>query len=1051
MPTRQAPAVRLLLALALVATLPGTASAQYFGRNKVQYESLDFKVLRTPHFDIYFYERERDAAAIAARDAERWYDRLSTIFDHKLRGRQPVILYGTSSTFQQTNAIQGEIGEGTGGVTEPLRRRVVLPIGGPLRDLDHVLGHELVHAFQFDITGAGPTGATGGIPTATALPLWFIEGMAEYFSLGPVDPLTAMWMRDAAQHRMPNYAQLEDPNFFPYRYGQALLAYVGGRWGDTTVAALLRVAGARGDVGVAIRQVLGMEPDTLVSRWHEATHEAYDPLLRVTVAPAQTGRAIVGPEGEAAQYNVSPALSPDGKRLMFLSNRGLFSVDLYLADAATGKIIRKVTSTAVNPHFQSLQFIMSAGAWSPDGRKFVFAGVSAGQPLLSIYDVEHDRTEREIKFSDLGEIYNPTWSPDGRSIAFSAVVGGLTDLYVYPLHAKAPRRLTHDAFADLMPSWSPDGRSIAFVTDRFTTNVDSLTIGNYQLALIDPTSGEVRRIGPNDGAKQINPQWAPDSRSLYYISDPDGIANLYRLDMAAGTSTRLTNLYTGASGITVTSPALSVASGSGAVAYSGFNDNAFTIFALDTTANPAPIAVAERREAAAAADSAARENGEPSKAAGALVAPYVAAPLPVGGPALLPPEHREGQIVATLLHQPLEGLPPDTSYAVHPYHPSLGLEYVGQPSLAVGSDAFGTFVGGGAALYFSDILGNHNLVVGAQISGSINDLSGLVAYQNLSHRFNWGISLQEVPFRTGAFFAGPAVIDGDTVFAQQELLNRQINTDANFIVQYPFSPQQRVEFGVGYSNIRFTSELRTQGFSFITGEQVIDDKQDLPHPNALNLGTASAALVYDNSIFGAVGPILGQRYRLEVDPEIGSLTLFNVLADYRKYVQPVTKLTIAARLLHYGRYGSDGDDPRLTPLFLGYEGLVRGYTLGSFNASECQPTAADPNACPVFDRLVGSRIAVANLELRFPLLGIFSSSYYGGFPLEFAFFGDGGVAWTGSESPTITGGTRKPVFSTGAALRANIFGYLVAQVDLVHPFDRPGKNFVWEFSLLPAF
>jgi hypothetical protein len=107
----------------------------------------------------------------------------------------------------------------------------------------------------------------------------------------------------------------------------------------------------------------------------------------------------------------------------------------------------------------------------------------------------------------------------------------------------------------------------------------------------------------------------------------------------------------------------------------------------------------------------------------------------------------------------------------------------------------------------------------------------------------------------------------------------------------------------------------------------------------------------------------------------------------------------------------------------------------------------------VFDRLVGSRIAVANLELRIPLLGVLGlgQGYYGGFPLELALFGDGGVAWTGSESPTVTGGTRKPVFSTGATLRTNLFGFAVVQLNLVHPFDRPGRNWVWQFSLLPAF
>src|SRR6476469_7781674 len=184
-------------AASLLTGLPVTASAQYFGRNKVQYKKLDFEVLKTEHFDIYFYPSEREGIDIAARMAERWHARLQQLFAHELSGRQPLILYASHPDFEQTNAIPGELGEGTGGVTEPLRRRIVLPLAGPLADTDHVIGHELVHAFQFDMT-TSPSSAPGQ-NGAERLPLWFIEGMAEYLSIGPVDSNTAMWIRDAAR------------------------------------------------------------------------------------------------------------------------------------------------------------------------------------------------------------------------------------------------------------------------------------------------------------------------------------------------------------------------------------------------------------------------------------------------------------------------------------------------------------------------------------------------------------------------------------------------------------------------------------------------------------------------------------------------------------------------------------------------------------------------------------------------------------------------------------------------------------------------------------
>jgi WD40 repeat protein len=1013
----------VLFALAgLTPALATPANAQYFGRNKVQYQSFDFRILRTPHFDVYYYPEEQGAAKLAGRMAERWYVRLSAVLHHRLSGRQPLILYATQAQFQQTNVVQG-LGEGTGGVTESLRRRIVLPTGGTLADLDHVIGHELTHAFQYDISGAA--GSARGNPAADAMPLWFVEGMAEYLSLGPVAPLTAMWMRgatqDTARDSLPTFRQLEDPRYFPYRYGQALLAYVGGTYGDDRIGELLRASSRTRGVDQAIRGVLSLTPDQLVSQWHLATHHAYDSLQGRTEQPDRYGPRLVGVKsGDVGQYNVAPAVSPDGSRMMFFSDRGLFSIDLYLADARTGKVERQITRTAVDPHLESLQFIQSAGSWSDDGRRFVFAGVSGGRPNLSIYDVERQRTEREIKLPQLGDILNPSWSPDGHAIAFSALMGGLSDLFVYDLESNKLTRLTDDPYAELQPSWSPDGRTIAFVTDRFTTRLDDLAIGPYTLALLDRATGRIARVPGFDGAKHLNPQWAPDGASLFFVSDPGGIPDIYRVRLADGELRQVTNLFTGVSGITETSPAFSVAQRSGRLVYSVFRTNGYELYGLD---DPAVLA------------------GRPADTR----------PAPLA--AMLPPAVRESPVLARRLGDPRTGLPVDSAFTTRPYRPRFALTAVGQPSLLAGSSEFGTYIGGGASLYFSDELGNRNLITGLQVNGGLKDITGIVGYQNMAHRLNWGVVVQQVPYLTGGFQAGVTDVDGEPLYVEQELLQRQTNRDLQGFVSYPFNTAQRVEFSAGFSNISFDNELRTRGFSTLTGEQVVDSKEDLPAGDALNLGVASAALVYDNSILGATGPILGQRYRLQASPTIGSLSYVGALADYRRYFQPVRPFTLAARLLHYGRYGTDSEDPRLQPLFLGWPGLVRGYRVGSFDASECHPSASDPNGCPVFDQLLGSRMLVGNLELRVPLFGALGvgSGYYGAFPVDFTLFGDGGLAWDSNNEPDLTGGSRDAVFSAGAGLRVNLLGFAVVELNLVHPFERPDKKWVWEVNLQQGF
>src|SRR5947207_2587571 len=279
----------LVTALAIFIVAPRVVDAQvgYFGQNKVQYRTFKFQTMKTAHFDVYYYSEEENAARMAGRMAERWYARFSTLLKHELKNRQPLILYGSGSQFRQTNVVEGDLGEGTGGVTEAYKRRIVLPLAGPLQATDHVLGHELVHAFQYDITNTSGSSAAAGNGGVEALPLWFIEGMAEYLSIGPDDPNTAMWMREAVRRdRFPTIDKLDSPRYFPYRYGQALWAYIGGRYGDRVVGGLLRAGAGRDGYNGAFQRVLGVSTKDLSQQWRDAVVAAYRPVAEATKMPS---------------------------------------------------------------------------------------------------------------------------------------------------------------------------------------------------------------------------------------------------------------------------------------------------------------------------------------------------------------------------------------------------------------------------------------------------------------------------------------------------------------------------------------------------------------------------------------------------------------------------------------------------------------------------------------------------------------------------------------------------------------------------------------------
>lgn len=1013
-----------LVSLALLVGLAAPAGAQYFGRNKVQHKPFKFEVLKTEHFDIYFYDEERDSAALVARLAERWYARLSRILGADLRRRQPVVLYASHPDFQQTNVLAGFISEGTGGVTEGLKRRVVMPLGGTLAETDHVLGHELVHAFQYSLAEPAPDQAGGS--SLDRLPLWFVEGMAEYLSVGPVDPHTAMWIRDGArERRLPEIRRLSDPRYFPYRWGQALWAFIAGRWGDQAVGQIFMEALRAGDPEEGFRSVLGLSSKELSEAWHAAVYAHYEPLFPLTGRASAYGRALGGSRGPASGLTVSPVLSPDGRRIAYLSERSLLSIDLYVADVETGRIRRKLTDTAIDPHFSSIQFISSAGAWHPRGRELVIGAVKAGRPVLAIFDVERGRLSRELAFPALGEIFTPAWSPDGRFIAFSGTSGGFTDLFIYDLETGTLRQLTHDVFADLQPAWSPDGRRIAFVTDRFTTRLATLAAGPYRLALVEVASGQIEPLETFEVGKSINPQWAADGRRVYFLSDRNGITNIYLLDLSTREIRQVTNLDAGVSGITALSPALSVPLDAKRLAFSAYDNGRLDIYLVEDSA---------------------RLAGGPLTA----LPPRVA-------PGMLPPADRASSEIVGLLVDAGVGLPTDAG-TVAPYRPRLSLDWVGQPYVSTGVSRFGPMFGGGLALLWSDMLGDHNLMAtidantyGFGFSDLFKNTGALVAYQNLTHRWDWGLSLEQWPLLAGGVITTVTRAGGQPALVEQTIVQRQTFRGATLVAARPFSEAHRLELAGGYQQVSFDEQVRTITTSLRTGRVLSDVTETTPLAATLDLAQASAAFVFDTAAFGATSPVAGRRARFEVAPTLGSLTFTNALADYRHYFAPAPFYTIATRVLHFGRYGRDGEDTRLVPLFLGYPELVRGYGLGSFSAADCRPTAE--SACPAFDRLLGSRVLVGNLEFRFPLLRPFGVSHrmYGPLPLEVALFVDGGVAWSRGERPTLLGGDRPGVASAGLTFRTNVLGFAVVQIDLAYPFQRPGRGWVWAFSLTPGF
>jgi hypothetical protein len=1127
-------------ALLSLSCLAAPAEGQYFGRNKVQYRAFDFQVIRTQNFDVYYYPQEREAAIDAARMVERAYARLSRILQHEFEERKPLIVYASHADFQQTNALPFMLDEGTGGVTESYKSRMILPFTGSYADFDHVLTHELVHAFQYDVIFRRGI-VSDAAPFNARLPLWFMEGMAEYLSIGRIDPHTVSWLRDAVlQGYLRSIAEMSQrDDYLSYRFGQSLWAFIAAKWGDEVVGILLQKAPRMG-VERAFVTTLNMTLDELNREWQTAVRAEY--LAQVTEydQPEAFATRITERRQLYDPWFLAPAISPDGRDVVYLSQRDGFSFDLYLADTRTGKVRRRLVQSARDANVESLRYMNSAAAFSPDGRYLAFAAKAGGRDVLNIYDLQRSRVVRRLRF-DLNGILSPSWSPDGRRIVFSGLDGGLSDLFIADMDGGL-ERLTSDRYAALLPAWSPDGRTIAFTTDRAGTDLDLLLYGNMRVALIDVATRAIDVLPMQDEGKNINPAWSPDGRSLVWVSDRSRTNDLYLFDLDTRELSRITHMLSGAIAVTPLSPVLSW-SRSGPLVFTHFESAGYGTYLVEdplalprTPVRPEP-ALAAAAEPAPAAEAvsmpAAQDHAEPvpaappaseSSRAAAPPAPPPQAParptaVPVAraeptaadgaeGVAAAADTSRAAGLVASwyrdtdgvfrlsaaapaggevpapvsviaLLDSAALALPDTAEFDFRGYRARLSADAIGRPSVGaeVGGGYYGNGLYGGTYVTFSDMLGNHNLLVAGSINGALSDASVYTGYAFLKRRANYSVSLWQVPlyrYMGGGYL--PIVVKGEERIAAANVFQRDVIRGLELGISYPLSTFRRIELNA--IGVSYNSQVLFRGYDAVTYEPLeIDQRID-----GFRYVQPRIATVFDNSVFGWTGPVYGRRYRAQLSRTFGDLQFNEALLDFRNYVNWKRRVVLATRVIGLTRFGGEAER---FGLFWGGPYYVRGYDYTSFdvNGAECRDSRAYGDGvswsrCPVRDQLVGASAAFVNSEVRFPIITELQLGALGNFPpVDAVAFFDGGVAWDSrvcrvpdyaradncvpgeslpvrltwdrkpGEDPFLV---REPLFSYGVGLRMNVF-YTVLRLDYARPASRPGRSGILSFSLGPSF
>lgn len=565
-------AVGIALLAALLGPAPA-AAAQFFpfGANKVQYRRLDWQVARGPHVDLYFYPAEAGLAPMALAAAEAGYDTLALQFGHEVPTRIPLILYASHRDFEQTNVLPFRPPEGILGATDFLKRRVVLPYRGSLSEFLGTLRHELVHVFQLSV--AGEAFHKGSRSVAAHFPLWWTEGLAEYWSSGE-DPRDEMILRDLVlSGRLP---RLQDLNPYgsglEYSLGGRVMRWLGETYGDWRIAAMHRDLWTFDSFDQALRAVYGKSLEQLDVEFGLAIRREFFPVAQERAPLPLVGQRV-------ARRAIEPVLVPDGDEggtLYYVSPaRGY--VTIYRRPL--GGRAQELVVSGRTPQYESLHPFESRFDVSREGL-LLFAAQRDDRDAVMVLDLRRRRIVGRYSFPELAGLRSPAWAPDGSIVLSGLGEDGISDLYRVHLPDGRLERLTDDHYQDVDPSPSPDGTRVVFASDRG----EGGDRGAVNLFLLDLATGGIRQLTAGHWLDE-SPVWGEDGR-IWFTSSRDGVLNAWSVD-TLGRGRRETAAWTGLIDV-------HPVPGRAAVTASGFDDLAVNawILPLDTTARRDTFALA---------------------------------------------------------------------------------------------------------------------------------------------------------------------------------------------------------------------------------------------------------------------------------------------------------------------------------------------------------------------------------------------------------------------------------------------------------------------------
>lgn len=1000
-----------------------------FGVNKIQYKDHEWFYVQTNHFDIYFDQDGKQLADFVSVVAETSLESIQRDFDYEVQNRISLILYNSHNNFQETNTTTSMLGQGTGGFTELFKNRVVFPFDGSWKLYRHVIHHEMVHAVMNDMLYGGSIQNIISRNITLNLPLWFHEGMAEFLS-STWETKSDMFIRDAVQNEsLPNIEGLG--GYYAYRGGQSLFYYISQKYGREKVGELLKKTHDFGSLKSGLEESLGLTIEELNNQWKKYLKREYWPEINQMKDPEEFARKITDNKKNGGFYNTSPSISPQGDKIIFISDRDI-TYDIYIMDANDGKDVKKIVSTGSTIDFEELNILYPSLTWSPDNIKVALSEKSDGYDKIAIINTKSEEINfLPIKMESIGSV---SWSNDGKMIAFSGSDTKQSDIYIYYLENDSLVNLTNDIFSDFEPRWSPNNQILYFSSDRNDYLNDKNLPADFRMVneiyeysdiySIEEKSKKIVRLTDWKYSDEESPIISPDGKEMIFVSDKNGISNLYKLKLEKDSSNSdnysafpITNSLNEVNQLSISSD------GSKLVFSSQFNA-AYNIYlilnpfelpkiadSLENTSFMQKLVVRKKPFHSIPFDVVIPESHEMISDSGILVNSEVLADT------ALAEYQNDGKSTKTDSIQTKSTdfeiytgeyvdekdievntgyknyvfgvdtvfnaqdttnlnssdkfeakLDEDENYAVKKYKVHF------TPDIVYANVGYSTFYGvlGYTTMSYSDITGDHQIIGILGLQSDLKNSDYGIAYYYLPKRIDYGIEL----FHTARYLylKGTSAIE----------LNLFRNFSSLFSVNYPLS--------------KFHSLGASINFMYLTSANL--DDYSAPEKNSFYTIPA-ISYSHDNTMWGYYSPIQGTRYRITIMGNPGftnyNESFYSILWDFRKYSRFWFDNSFVFRFS--GGYSGGANPQRF--FIGGTEGWLN-YQWGTNSIPIDQPsdflflTPGLPLRGFDYAEQIGTKYGLLNLEYRFPF---FRYIVAGPVPLLFqnilgATFLDAGSAWT---------------------------------------------------------